>query len=158
MTNLKNSGVSSWGFIACIIFISIGVGIFVWEKNTTPRVTVGEHTFDIIVAKTEVERERGLGYRTSLPKNTGMLFLFDTPRVQTFWMKGMQFPIDIIFIRDTTIVTIYKNVPFFPPDTPNSALPLYRSKEPADIVLEINAGLTDTYGIQEGDGVVVHNK
>ena len=79
-----------------------------------------------------------------------MLFLYDTPDYYQFWMKGMAFPLDIIFIRDSTIVTIARNVP---PPIGDSELPRYGPDEPADKVLEINAGLCDKYGIQEGDTV-----
>lgn len=81
-----------------------------------------------------------------------MLFLYGKPDSYHFWMKGMAFPLDIVFIRDSTIVSIARNVP---PPNGDGDLPRYASDEPADKVLEINAGLCDKYGIQEGDRVEI---
>ena len=61
----------------------------------------------------------------------------------------MQFPIDIIFLNDNKIVTIYDNIQ--PPVDKTSPLPLYHPKTPADKVLETKAGLSDKLKLKEGD-------
>jgi uncharacterized membrane protein (UPF0127 family) len=81
-----------------------------------------------------------------------MLFLFDPKETPSFWMKDMLFPIDIIFINDGTVVTVYKNVQ---PPIDGQNLPLYKPNQPIDDVLEINAGLSEQYGIKEGDSVKI---
>ena len=80
-----------------------------------------------------------------------MLFPFEKPGYYSFWMKNMKFPIDIIFIKSGKIVTIHKDV--MPPKNLTDALPIYNPKEPADTVLEINAGLSEDYKFKEGDEV-----
>lgn len=109
-------------------------------------------TFYLDVAASPTAREIGLAQTDSLPEDRGMLFLYDTPGYYQFWMKGMAFPLDIVFIRYSTIVTIARNVQ---PPTRDGSLPRYVPDEPADMVLEVNAGLCDRYGIQEGDTVEI---
>ncbi len=122
--------------------------------NTHPQTTahIRGRTFSLEVAATPSSREIGLSETDSLPVDRGMLFLYDTPDYYQFWMKGMKFPLDILFIRDSTIVTIARNVP---PPSDTGDLPLYAPDEPANKVLEINAGLCDKYGIREGDTVEI---
>jgi uncharacterized protein len=120
--------------------------------NRGAKAVIGEHTFNLIVAKTESDKQVGLSDRKSLPKNTGMLFPYDSESYPVFWMKDMEFPIDILFIRDSKIVTIYKNIQ--PPNTSEN-IKLYQPEEPSDNVLEINAGLSDEYGIKKGDSVTI---
>ncbi len=109
-------------------------------------------TFYLNVAASPSAREIGLSNTDSLPEDRGMLFLYDTPDYYQFWMKGMAFPLDIVFIRESTVVFIARNAP-----TPTGVnqLPRYVPDEPADTVLEINAGLCDKYGIREGDTVEI---
>jgi uncharacterized membrane protein (UPF0127 family) len=66
-------------------------------------------------------------------------------------MKGMRFPIDIIWINDNKIVDISKNVPV----STNSILFTYAPKEPVNQVLELNAGVSNRYNFQIGDSVTI---
>jgi uncharacterized protein len=64
------------------------------------------------IAKTDVERERGLMFRTSLPEGTGMLFVFDQDEQLSFWMKNTKLPLSIAFIAsDGTVRQIEDMVP-----------------------------------------------
>ena len=67
-------------------------------------------------------------------------------------MRNMEFPIDILFISDGKIVTLYKNVK---PPISEQNLQLYSPSAPIDNVVEINAGLSDQYGFKEGDPVTI---
>lgn len=116
-------------------------------------VTIDGHTFHVSVAKTEQEKEAGLSERQALSADEGMLFTFGTPDYYRFWMRNMKFPIDIIYIQANKIVTIHANVQ--PPQTGKDTLPIYTSSQPANIVLEINAGLSQKYNFQNGDTVTV---
>lgn len=136
-----------------VIIFTLFLTSFFLPKKTT--LTIRNHTFAVELAKSIQQKTKGLGYRSLLNENTGMLFLFDAPQILNFWMKDMKFAIDIIFIQGNKIVTIYNSVPFPSPDTPLSHLPNYSSNEPADKVLEINAGISEKYGFEEGDEVVI---
>src|SRR4051812_1798797 len=59
----------------------------------------GQHVV-VDLATTPTTREQGLSGRAALPENHGMLFVFDTPGVYPFWMKDMNFPIDMIWISN----------------------------------------------------------
>lgn len=139
-------------FILFIILVGATV-IFVMGRKTT--VTIDGHSFSVSVANTDAEKQKGLGGKTSLSKDSGMLFPYSAASFQHFWMKDMKIPIDIVFIRNGKIVTIYKNVQ--PPKNPTDTLPVYSSTETADAVLELPADDTDKFNIKEGDTVTVKN-
>lgn len=121
----------------------------------TPKAKIDNQTFDVTIAKSSTEKEIGLSEKNNLSQNEGMLFLFDNADYYAFWMKKMKFPIDIIYIKDGKIITIYKNIPA--PKNADENLPIYQPKSPADKVLEINAGLSSKYKFQEGDSVNFEN-
>ena len=128
----------------CIVVWS---GIFLSKRfimGDLPTYRIGSHEFQIEVASTWTEQKRGLGYRMDLCQECGMLFLFATPARYGFWMKGMEFPLDILWIRDDRVVSIERNIAA---DDPRTLTPTVM----ADQVLEINAGLVDRYGISVGD-------
>ncbi len=113
----------------------------------SPRVLVGEHIFFVEVAVTEATRLQGLAGRAGLKDDEGMYFVFDTPDRYGFWMKGMFFSIDIIWIRGEEIIGFAENLP---PD--NSSSPqIYYPPAPVDRVLEVKAGMVQALGIKAGD-------
>lgn len=146
------------GFIALVI-ITLGVFILFGSKNNSffgkkANVTFAKTVITLDVADDEKEREAGLSGRNSLNDNQGMLFLFDELSIPVFWMKGMEFPIDIIFLSNDKIVTIFKNVPApaTVTETPNI---YYQPTAPSDKVIELKAGASDKYNLHEGDTVKV---
>jgi len=97
------------------------------------------------IAETEYETQTGLMYRHSMEDNQAMLFIFEVEQPRSFYMKNTEFSIDIIFINSKKeIVNIQKNAK--PYD--KSSLP---SDGPIKYVLEINAGLSDNWGLEKGD-------
>lgn len=151
--------------VAVAAFI-VAVGFLVQKTNTNspiqsptpqpaPTVTIRNVTINVELAKTNEEREKGLSDRTSLNKNSGMLFIFDAKdNTPAFWMKGMLIPLDIIWIKDGKITKIDKNIPAPAPVTPENKLKTY-SAGAVDYVLEVNAGFADTNSIKTGDGVTL---
>lgn len=121
-------------------------------KKTTP-LTVKTLSIVATISRTLEERRAGLGGRESLEINRGMLFVFDTSDNWAIWMKGMKFPIDIIWIgEDKKIVSIAQNV-VMQPGKKDSELATYKPSGPARYVLEINAGLANANGLTVGDMV-----
>lgn len=144
-------------WILGIIFISL-LAIVIGNSrlgDRNPTATINKHTFNLYVAKNPKDKKIGLSKYSNIPQNFGMIFLFDKPDFYSFWMKDMKFPIDILFIKDDKIVTIYQNVS--PPKGQNEGLLTYKSKSPVDKVLEINSGLSQRYNIREGDLVKLKN-
>jgi len=121
--------------------------------NSEAAVTVKTTPINVFLALSTSEISQGLSDRDKLAGNQGMLFLFSDTDYRTFWMQGMRFNLDIIFIRDGAIVDIAKNMP-----APSLLqIPaIYKSQSPADTVLEVNAGLADLYGWQVGDMVLIN--
>lgn len=105
-------------------------------------------SFDIEIAATEAQRSAGLMHRTDLPKNRGMLFVFDDVSERFFWMKNTPTPLDIIYAdRIGKIVHIAENtVPF--------STNAIASRFPAKFAFEIHAGLSKELGISPGDQLV----
>ena len=100
---------------------------------------------DIEFANTEYETQTGLMYRRSMQNDRGMLFIFENEIRRSFYMKNTEFALDIIFVNsDHEIVSIQKNAKPF--DKSSLA-----SEAPAKYVLEINAGLSDQWGLEVGD-------
>lgn len=113
---------------------------------TTP---AGKHAFTIEWAVTPDERERGLMYRKSMPKDHGMLFDFQTEQSVAFWMRNTYLPLDMLFIDGAgTVKRIeHKATPLSDRFIPSGA--------PVRYVFEINGGMADTLGISEGDKVTI---
>lgn len=107
------------------------------------------------IADTNEKRSKGLGFRESLATNSGMLFIHDSPKKYTYWMKGMNFPIDIMWIMEDEIADIIPNVP--PPlaGQNDDTLERYSSTVDVDRVLETNAGFVLSNNIQVGDKILL---
>lgn len=83
-----------------------------------------------------------------------MLFIFPSGRASAFWMKGMRFPLDFVWIgAHCRVVDLTLEVPAPAPGTPDGQLPVYRSSAPAAYTLEVNAGEVSRRGITVGDPV-----
>lgn len=105
----------------------------------------GTHRFDVEVARTETEQEKGLMFRKELGADTGMLFPMDPPRIANFWMKDTLIPLDMIFVHtDGTIAFIQANA------EPYSRIPV-SAGVPVAAVLELRGGRAGELGIGEGD-------
>lgn len=103
-----------------------------------------EHIFNVERASGKEKREKGLAGRKSICGACGMLFEFKDSGRHAFWMKGMRFNLDILWISNGEIVYIAKNVPY---DSQETITPQIES----DKVLEINAGIADKLGVKVGD-------
>lgn len=102
---------------------------------------------DIEIADTDFDVQTGLMYRDSMEKNQAMLFVFDDEQERYFFMKNTKIPLDLIYLDATKkIVSFQKNAR--PMD--ETSLP---SNAPAKYVLEVNAGLVDTWSLAIGDRI-----
>ena len=107
------------------------------------------------VARTETQRRTGLGGRQPLGENEGMLFVFERPTRSSFWMKGLTFPLDILWIEAGRVVHLERNVPAPSPGTPDAHLPILTPAHEATYVLEVLAGFADRHGITVGSPVTL---
>ncbi len=119
------------------------------KKAATDSVIV---SLNIEIADDAYQTETGLMYRNSMLANEAMLFVFEDEVTRSFYMKNTEFPLDIIFINaKKEIVSIQKNAqPFDPTSLPSDA--------PSKYVLEVNAGLSNQWQLENGDKIEFEKK
>ncbi|MEL6521417.1 MAG: DUF192 domain-containing protein [Pseudomonadota bacterium] len=104
----------------------------------------GNARFSVEIADDAAERSRGLMFREAMPRSAGMLFLYERPQRVSFWMKNTLIPLDMIFLDETgTVKRVHSNA--IPGDL--TSIP---GGDNIIAVLEINGGLSETFGINEG--------
>ena len=119
----------------------------------TTAIVVGGVPLTVEVASDPEALALGLGGRDGLAPGTGMLFVFDAPAVRSFWMRGMRFCLDIIWIEGGVIQGVAEGVCPAAAGTPDAELPGYRSSTPVSYVLEVPAGWTAANGLGIGTKV-----
>ena len=124
---------------------------FVSQPSENTRLSIDSKSINIEIADSDDERKKGLGGRQSLATDSGMLFIFEKPGKFGFWMKGLSFPLDLIWIREKRVVDIIKNAAVPSPGAKDEDLPIYMPREEVDMVLEVNSGFVDSQGIKVGD-------
>jgi len=102
------------------------------------------------VARTEAEKVRGLSGRDRLAPDRGMLFVYEAPVRPLIWMRGMRFPLDILWIRDGRVVDLVRGAKA---PAPGEAPEEFAPREDAQYVLEVPAGFVERQGIAVGDRV-----
>jgi len=144
--------------IASTLVFAVGFG-FVWwqfftEYTDTAKPDVTQQAYltsdgqclRLAVAETPQERQEGLSNYDSLKADQGMLFLYDQPGTYGFWMKDMDFAIDIIWLDENNrVVTIKQRV------QPKSFPQTFKPDQPAKKVIETPAGWTQKQNINSGD-------
>jgi uncharacterized protein len=100
--------------------------------------------FNIEVADTDAERAQGLMNREKMAASSGMLFVYESPRRASFWMKNTLIPLDMIFVDETGVVTQVHSMAKPLDETPIDG------GDGVAFVLEINGGLAKRLGIEAG--------
>ncbi len=141
--------------VIVLLFVLLGVVAAYYLRHPLgAKVKIGDHVIPVELAVTEDEKQRGLGFRPSLAPDHGMLFVYDHKEQFNFWMRGMQFPLDFIWIDGGTIAEITPNIPA---PKPGEQLRVYTPKSEIDKILEVNAGMVEKYEIRVGDTVEYTN-
>lgn len=114
------------------------------QKLPVVQLGIGLYNIKAEVARTQQEHAIGLMYRQSMPINHGMLFVFEQPQRQCFWMKNTLIPLSIAFLRDDgTVVNVA--------EMKAGSLDSHCSAEPVRLALEMNQGWFSRRGIKPGD-------
>ena len=113
------------------------------QKLPSIRLNAGIHNIQAEVAQSPDERSTGLMFRKEMGTNEGMLFAFEQPAQQCFWMKNTLLPLSIAFIADDGSIV---NIDHMKPQTLES----HCSTQPVRFVLEMNEGWFDKRGIKPG--------
>jgi uncharacterized protein len=153
-----------------MIGLVLTLGIIGWIYKTRPQATtnkvvtidqnpkltprelwVGIHKLHVEIRDTETGRELGLSYRKQMGADEGMIFVFNEPQRYSFWMKGMNFPLDMIWIYQGKVVEVSRQVPA--PKPGDTQIATVTPSVAADQVLEVNGRWAETNGIKVGDVV-----
>jgi uncharacterized membrane protein (UPF0127 family) len=165
---------SKKSLFAIILILCASFGLWYFVKNTKAEeskdpsqneenFTLASISFEntnlkLEVADTNELREKGLSDRETLAHD-GMIFIFDRPSLQTFWMKDMKFNIDIVWVDDSgEVIQINENVSRF---TYNSTYPEYSQKFtselPVKYVIELEAGKSKILNLKVGTQLDIKN-
>ncbi len=125
------------------------------EPRATAEITVGDTPISVEVALEPDQQSLGLGYRNGLEPGTGMLFVFPDAQPRTFWMKGMRFCIDIVWIEGGQITGAAESVCPDPEGTEDEDRERFPSEDPVTYVLEVPAGWLAENGYGEGTEVQI---
>ncbi len=128
--------------LVAVVVFAIAILSYRHMTQTGKTLTFGGHTYTLELATTTKQQEHGLSDRRSMPRDHGMLFVYQQEKKECFWMKDMHFPLDMIWLdADHKVIYIANNVS---PDTyPDTICP----GDPAEFVIELNAGQAAEAGI-----------
>jgi Uncharacterized conserved protein len=132
-----------------LVFLTF-VFVFLFGFRDKNEIEIGGAEIKVDVADTSAERSMGLSGRKSLKEGEGMLFVFDSPSKYGFWMKDMNFAIDIVWIgEDKKVLGIEKGV--LPETYPKIFYP------PGEVAyaLEVPATFSDTIGLEVGQSLLL---
>lgn len=118
-----------------------------------PYVQINNTRINLEIAQTDVEKTKGLGFRDSLAQDTGMLFVYDQPLRYSFWMEGMRFALDFLWIENNKVEDLHENI--LPPIQTNNSPSIITPKSPVRYILEVNAGFIKAHTIKIGDPVIL---
>ncbi len=144
---------------AAIVFFQSGSSSlsipFLPQQSVLRELTINEKKLQVEIADTQEKRSKGLGGRESLGEGKGMLFIFPKADKYPFWMKGLKFSLDFIYIREDKVIDFLPNIA--PPSAgqTDESLPIYLPREEADKVLEVAAGTIEKLNIKVGDKILL---
>lgn len=130
--------------LAVLVLLSLGANAQSGpQKLPTTQLTAGMHLIRAEVADDDQERQIGLMHRPSMGANDGMVFVFEQPGVQCFWMRNTLIPLSAAFIDDSGTIV---NIEDMKPQSDDS----HCSKKPVRFVLEMNKGWFEKRGLKAG--------
>jgi hypothetical protein len=133
-----------------IITMFIILKLFLVFYTPTGQVKIQNEQIQVLVADTSERWFKGLSGRENLGDYGGMWFTFLSKDYHTMVMRGMKFPLDIVWLDDGVIVDMAPNV-VVESGVDDSSLAKYRPRLPANAVLEMTAGSIERYGLKIGD-------
>ncbi len=109
--------------------------------------SLGGQIIDVEIARKKTEQQSGLSRRTTLGENNGMLFVYPTPRILSFWMKDTLIPLSVAFFDEKRRLIQIEDMEV----TETGTLKIYRSRKPARYALEMNSGWFQKHNIGKGE-------
>ncbi len=143
----RKGGIAWQGALSAVVGM-LSLALLGCKEETPPEWMKLSPELKVEIARTPQERERGLKFRQTLPRDEGMYFIFEEEQPLSFFMRDTRVSLSIAFIRgDGTIESIADMIPL----DERSVL----SVGPAKFALEVNRGWFDENGIRPGDRVVL---
>ncbi|MSR71266.1 MAG: DUF192 domain-containing protein [Candidatus Taylorbacteria bacterium] len=139
---MKNNDVKK-AIIGLFVLIIIFFGVSSYFK--VPQLKINNLTINLLTAKTPYALEKGLGGRSGLLENQGMLFIYEKTGNYSFWMKGMRFPIDIIWLDEGLRIVAMKEHA-----TPDSYPEVFDPRLESRYTLEVIDGFVDKNQLKIG--------
>jgi uncharacterized membrane protein (UPF0127 family) len=133
-------------FILTILLNYIFSEFYSTSGNRIRRIYVKNNLVKAEVVESPEKREKGLSEREGLAEGRGMLFVMSGTNFPRFWMKGMRFSIDIIWIDNGRVIGFEKNI------SPKDSR-VFTSPAAAGYVLEVPAGFCDKYNIEINNAI-----
>ncbi len=135
--------------LASIVIVFVVIVFAAQTSYETIEVDVSGLEFEMLVADNAYKHAKGLSGKSLDDLDAdGMIFLYDTPRELSFWMKDMEFDIDVLWVKDGTIVKINEDVRA--PEEGEEPLTMNSSPFEVDMVIELPVGVVDDRGIIAG--------
>ncbi len=142
------------GFVLAVVAASVPYVNHISAIERKAQIIINQQVIIADMVSEPDEVKKGLSGRDGLGVNEGMLFVFREKTITPFWMKDMNFSIDIIWVADDRIVGIVERIrPEV--DVPLDELTLYYPPVPVDLVLEISAGRARLLRARVGDEIIV---
>jgi uncharacterized protein len=144
---MQRQGVSlPFSFMRALLALLIGAASAAAQPLPVVQLNAGMHLIRAEVAADFASRAQGLMYRTAMPSNAGMLFIFDEAAAQCMWMKNTLIPLSVAFIDEQGTVI---NIEDMAPQTEDS----HCARRPASYALEMNRGWFAARGIKPGSRI-----
>jgi len=131
-----------------LFLTGISFVVFMTNKNSQNLLKIGSIDLLVEIASSPKEYSKGLSNREVLKNGHGMLFVFDDKKIRNFWMKDMNFDLDVVWILENKVIGFQENVPIFSKD---GQVTRFSSNVPCDMVLEVKSGWVSENGIKIGD-------
>jgi len=145
--------------ISVLIIIALAFSALLFFRNSFVKnpenysdkksVSIKGEIFSLEIASSPADQAKGLSGRQELCSRCAMLFVFTDSSVRNFWMKDMQFDLDMLWISGSEIVKISRNI-----SHEKGSGEAVDSGLAVDKVIELNAGTSDRLQLQEGDQVI----
>jgi uncharacterized protein len=146
MTCIKSRTLATFALLGGLLVNSLAWAQDAAQKLPAIRLNAGMHIIQAEVAQTPAQRSIGLMHRPTMGPNEGMLFVFEQPSPQCFWMKNTLLPLSIAFLADDgTVVNIEDMKP--------QSLESHCSSKPVRFALEMNVGWFVKRGVKPGSKI-----
>lgn len=149
----------SFPLISLVLILTLVIFAYQRSTKTSPaflNLDIKGNSYQLEVAQSMLQKTKGLGERSNLCSNCGMIFVYQNEGTYPFWMKDTLIPLDMIWLNKSgNIVSIQTALP--EPGASLFQLKNYVNSKPAQYIIELNAGQSAKLGLKIGDKIQLPN-